>query len=88
MFNYNINDKIKVKLTEYGKDILQKYVADAMRKLKHLDVPDDYFPYSEDEDGYTEFQMWTFMRIFGSHFFVGCPSIIEHNKIIFIDGVD
>lgn len=88
MFTYNINDKIKVKLTEYGKAILQKHVADTMSKLKNLNLPDDYFPYPEGEDDYTEFQLWDFMSIFGSHFFVGCHPIIEHNKIIFVDEVN
>lgn len=85
MFTYNINDKIKVKLTEHGKAILRNEVADTMRKLKNLNLPDDYFPYPEDEDGYTEFQLWNFMRIFGSHFCNGCPAILDTNKIIFID---
>lgn len=85
MFTYNINDKIKVKLTEHGKAILRNEVADTMRKLKNLNLPDDYFPYPEDEDGYTEFQLWNFMRIFGSHFWNGCPPILDTNKIIFID---
>ena len=80
----NINDKIKVKLTEHGKAILEHEVADTMNMLKNLNFSDDYFPYPEDEDGYTEFQLWNFMRLFGSHFCVGCPQIIENNEIIFV----
>lgn len=88
MFTYNINDKIKVKLTEHGKTILRNEVADTMRKLQNLNLPDDYFPYPEDEDGYTEFQLWDFMNIFGSHFYMGGSQIIKNNEIIFIDEVD
>lgn len=88
MFTYNINDKIKVKLTKRGKAILKNEVADTMNMLKNLNFSDDYFPYPEDEDGYTEFQLWNFMRIFGSYFYIGSLLIIEKNEIIFIDGED
>ena len=85
MFTYNINDKIKVKLTEYGNSILEKDVTDTLSMLKGFNYQ-DYFPYHTDKDGYTEFQLWDFMQIFGSHFQMGCKQIIEHNEIIFIDG--
>lgn len=85
MFTYNINDKIKVKLTERGKAILENEVANTMNMLKILNFSDDYFPYPEDEDGYTEFQLWDFIRIFGSYFHVGYLPVIEENEIIFID---
>lgn len=87
MFTYNINDKIKVKLTEYGNSILEKDVADTLGRLKGFNYP-GYFPYHTDKDGYIEFQLWDFMRIFGSHFYMGCKQIIEHNEIIFINGTD
>lgn len=88
MFTYNTNDKIKVKLTEHGKAILEHEVADTMNMLKNLNFSSDYFPYPEDEDGYTEFQLWKFMRIFGAYFYNGCTQIIENNEIIFIDEVN
>ena len=86
MFTYNINDKIKVKLTKYGNSIMEKDVTNTLGMLKNFNYK-DYFPYHTDEDGYTEFQLWDFMRIFGSHFHVGCQQIMEHNEIIFIDEV-
>lgn len=89
MFTYNINNKIKVKLTERGKAILENEVADTMNLLKIFKfTSDDYFPYPEDVDGYTEFQLWNFIRIFGNYFYVGCPLIIEGNEIVFIDEVE
>lgn len=84
IYRHNVNDKIKVKLTEYGKSILEHEVVNTMTMLKNLRF-DDYFPYPEDENGYTEFQLWNFMRLFGSYFHIGCPLIIERNEIIFID---
>lgn len=85
MFIYNINNNIKVKLTERGKAILEHEVADTINILKNLNFSDDYFPYPEDTNGYTEFQLWNFMRIFGNYFYIGCPPIIEKNEIIFIE---
>lgn len=85
MFTYNINHKIKVKLTEHGKAILGHELADTMSMLITLKFFEDYVPYPEDEDGYITFQLWDFMRIFGSHFYMGDPLIIEHNEIIFLD---
>ena len=79
----NINDMIKVKLTAQGKEILDKMVADTLSTLKGFDLS-DYSPYHTDSEGYTEFQLWDFMRIFGSHFWNGCPQVIENNEIIFI----
>ncbi len=85
MFTYNINNKIKVKLTDHGKAILEHEVTDMVIDL-HL--PNDYTPYPEDEEGYTEFQLWNFMEIFGKYVWNGRPAIIEKNKIIFIDEVN
>ncbi len=79
----NINDKIKVKLTEHGRSILNKDVTNTVGMLKGFNIS-DYSPYHTDDEGYTEFQLWDFMRIFGSHFWNGCPQIIENNEIIFM----
>lgn len=90
MFAYNINYMIKVKLTEHGKAILDQEESRITNVLKNLNFSDadNYSPYPEDEDGYIEFQLWDFMKIFGSHFYLGGPLIIEHNEIILIDEVN
>lgn len=79
----NINDTIKVKLTIYGNSILEKNISDTLGMLKNFTYQ-EYSPYHTDEDGYTEFTLWDFMRIFGAHFYNGCPQIIERNEIIFL----
>lgn len=79
----NINDKIKVKLTEHGRSILEKDVTNTLSMLNGFNYQ-DYSPYHTDEEGYTEFTLWDFMRIFGSHFQMGCQQIIEKNEIIFL----
>ena len=68
----NINDEIKVKLTAHGKEILNKDAAKTLNALRGINLP-GYAPYRVDKDGYIEFQLWDFMRIFGSHFFFCFP---------------
>ena len=89
-FMVNINDKIKVKLTEHGKAILDKDVANILpsQLIKTLISDKTYYPYHIDKDGYIEFQLWDFMRIFGPYFWNGCPHIIEHDEIIFIPKIN
>lgn len=76
----NINDIIKVKLTDKGKEIIQKDYARLISLYPTLDIKPCYV---EDEDGYIEFQMWDFMRLYGSHFYVGCPQLIVQNEIVY-----
>ena len=80
----NINDTIKVKLTAHGKEILDNDVENILPIMKTCISDKTYYPYHVDKDGYIEFQLWDFMRIFGQHFWNGCPQIIENNEIIFI----
>ena len=82
MIEFNINDTIKVKLTDKGKEILNKWIAEG-NKLCGMEP--DFIPscYQEDEDGYIHPQLWDFMSIFGPYFACGAPCYIEHNRIIF-----
>jgi hypothetical protein len=82
----NINDRIKVKLTELGRSVLDKDVENTLSTstIKTLISDKTYYPYHIDKDGYIEITLWDFMRIFGSHFWNGCPQIIENNEIIFL----
>lgn len=77
----NINNKIKVKLTDFGKSTLDKEV----NKLKQISgAPDNYTPYETDDNGYTEFQLWQFMNIFGDYLYNGAIQVIENNKILVV----
>ena len=60
----NLNYYIKVKLTEKGKEIYREYLNDVLEEYEINDVP----KIEVDKEGYTEFQMWDFMCIFGKHF--------------------
>lgn len=63
---FNINDYVKVKLTEHGKKI-----------LKEKDINN-----SVDENGYTKFQLWDIMNIFGEYCILGCDVPFETEIII------
>lgn len=76
--DFNINDYVKVKLTERGKYIYSHYYDDLNALIiknggKHLEPVEIQY----DEEGYTEFQMWHLMKIFGKHLFNGCEVPFE-----------
>jgi hypothetical protein len=59
----NLNEYIKVKLTDKGKEIYRNH---------YHDIDDEYVPTLDtDEEGYCKFQLWEFMHIFGEHFYMG-----------------
>ena len=64
MKTFNLNKVIKVKLTEKGLKILEAdyYFNRPKDSLK------EFIPPEVDENGYSSFQAWTFMQIFGNHF--------------------
>jgi hypothetical protein len=64
---FNLNDDVKVKLTDHGRDLLAK-----KRRLTR----------QPDEAGYTKFQLWELMNIFGEHFYNGCSIPFEFNRIL------
>ena len=64
---FNLNDDVKVKLTDHGRDLLAK-----KRRLTR----------QPDEAGYAKFQLWELMNIFGEHFYNGCSIPFEFNRIL------
>lgn len=66
-FEFNINYAVKVKLTERGFQIHEKYYKELRKEYFRL----EYLKPEVDEDGYSKFQMWTLMDIFGSHIHIG-----------------
>ena len=80
---FNINNWIKVKLTDKGREILQNYWNRICSKFPQLDPDPSYFATHTDADGYTRFQLWEFMQIFGEHLCLGSPLYVENNEILF-----
>ena len=79
MKKLNINDIIKVKLTDLGKDIFY-HQYDELNKRYGREVIKPRFP-GVDEDGFTKIQLWHFMNIYGPHIWNGCKPFIENNAI-------
>lgn len=83
----NINDKVKVKLTEHGKHIYKHQFDELNERIKRnggkpikLDLPE------ADADGYTTFQLWCLMEIFGPHMHMGRPIPFDTEIMIPTDG--
>ena len=77
----NINDFIKVKLTKLGKEIYYHRV-DGVNEKYGRKVFKPRYP-KEDENGYTDFQLWDFMQLYGPHMGVGYPNVIDPIEIIY-----
>lgn len=60
---FNVNNYVKVKLTERGKAIMKK--EGVLRE------------YKADKDGFSKWQLWELMRVFGNYLFNGCEIPFE-----------
>lgn len=62
----NINEYVKVKLTELGISILKEKRNKQNKEFEALGLKGfgEYIP-DLDEEGYTKFQLWDLMRMFG-----------------------
>ena len=77
----NLNEPIKVKLTDWGKEIYY-HQYDRTNQIVGRKVCKPMFP-KEDENGYTEFQLWYFIELYGEHMGITLPNVIEPLEIIY-----
>jgi len=75
----NINNNIRVRLTPYGDEILHNYYK---KESEWIDMDLMSLIPEKDSEGYSEFQLWGFMLIFGSKMYMSGKQIIEQNIII------
>ena len=61
MKSFNINETVKVRLTEYGKKLHKQQWEDFWSSIGRL-KENPYEPPEEDENGYVKFQMWDLME--------------------------
>jgi hypothetical protein len=74
----NLNDDVKVKITEYGQSILKKY-------YENLNIMKYYSYQKPDSDGFSTFQLWELMIFFGDEMYNGNPhQVFVKNEIILI----
>ena len=75
---FNINEIVKVKLTQKGKLVYLEHQIEIQKRFNRdrikIDVPLDV---KVDSEGFSKFQLWEFMKIFGSHMYCGAEPIIE-----------
>lgn len=76
----NLNETIKVKLTPYGAEIYYKQF-DELNKQRGREICKPHMP-RIDKDGYTEFQLWHFMELYGEHIGMCKPNVIDPIEIV------
>lgn len=81
MIEFNINYFIKVKLTKYGREIHEAHFRQHLYYNAAIGEPDYSAPV--DEKGFTKYQLWEFMNIFGGYMHNGAKLIIQRNMIYF-----
>lgn len=77
----NLNEPIKVKLTDWGKEIYY-HQYDRTNQIAGREICKPRFP-REDENGYTEFQLWCFIELYGMHMGMTLPNVIEPLEIVY-----
>lgn len=76
----NLNEEIKVKLTNKGKELLiQNYMITTNEPCSEVK---EYIEKHIDEEGYYHTQLWCFMDNLGGHIYMGNENLIEDNNII------
>lgn len=67
---FNINSNVKVRLNSEGHRILEEFHHDRLQRLNEASPEFEwgrYKPPETDKEGYSEFQMWHLMEVFGAH---------------------
>lgn len=77
----NLNETIKVKLTDLGKKIYY-HQHDRTNQIAGIKICEPKFP-KEDENGYTEIQLWVFIELYGEHIGMTLPNVIKPNEIVY-----
>lgn len=86
----NLNDTVKVKLTEAGVKQYKKKIKEWFGEVTPMEV--ENYIREADSKGYTKFQLWEFMNIFGELFLY--PTFekerlpIENNTLYLICGAE
>lgn len=82
-FKFNLNNKIKVKLTESGYHWLVNWYNESTKGLKNCRLyTTKYFIDITDKDGFMEFHAWEFIQIFGNITKIGISNYYETSILI------
>lgn len=75
MIEYNLNENVHVRLNNTGRNIYKNHMQSLNSNLST--EPE------VDENGYTKFQLWDLMHIFGKYISLGLPTPFDKNCIYF-----
>lgn len=75
----NINDIVKVKLTDFGKEIYY-HQFDELNASRGRAVIEPFYP-KVNEDGYTSFQLWYLMDLYGRY--LSITGTVDNNTLPF-----
>lgn len=87
MWKVNLNEYVKVKLNDFGKDIYYRQYDEINEKIKSLGgKPIESTMPEVDAEGYTRFQIWQFMNLYGEYMTMSGKPVLETLDIIICDG--
>ena len=82
MKSLSLNDRIKVRLTPLGVTIFYHQYDDLLKDHPQITSIKPKLPHI-DKDGYTSFQLWCFIELYGDYIGMGQEQVIEDNRIYF-----
>lgn len=83
----NLNEYVKFKLTDYGKDIFYHQYDEINEHIKRrggVPLIKQTMP-KVDEDGYTKMQLWAFMQLYGPHTGMAMENYIKPLEIVYVE---
>ena len=81
MVAINLNEVVKVKLTAYGKEIYY-HRFDKVNEAVGREVCKPSFP-KVDAEGYSRFQLWDFIHLYGNYIRMAAKNVIEPLEIVY-----
>ena len=80
----NLNEIVKFKLTDYGKDIYYHQFDDLNKRIiQNGGKPiEPHFP-KEDKNGYCEMHLWGLMNLYGNYMLMGHQNVFKPLEIIY-----
>jgi len=81
---FNINEEVKVKLNAYGLNIYTEKMEKVNEWLNSVHGKCVKMEVKIDENGYTKFQLWDLMHLFGPHMVLGMDIPFTDTEIVFL----
>ena len=78
---FNINDTVRVRLTDHGRAVLRQDWESTTNiyygRPEQRAIRGEYKPPKEDENGWSEWQLWALMNAFGEHTWLASQLCLE-----------